>query len=158
MKRKSKLIIFVLMSIIVLLSIILGIIIYQLHKRETTNTYAYLVSSESNSAILNTEFAEKIEIQFLKIDKKSQTAKVQVKFPDLKKILKKVDKNTKSDLQKMLGKAEYAEVTLDVKVKKNQNIWQIISPEVIDEAVFKNINEGFDVIIEELGTIELGVE
>lgn len=32
---------------------------------------------------------------------------------------------------------------------------KIVSPEVIDEAVIKNINEGFDMIAEELETIEL---
>ena len=160
MRRKHKFKLMVLLSVIFLLSVGLGIVIYQLHKREGKDTYAHLVSNETENPNMSTEFAEKIEIQFIEIDENSETAKILVRFPDLKAMMKKdgQSKRKKSVFKKMFHKIEYTEVVLTVEVKKKKNKWQIISPELIDELIIKNINESFGVIAENRGTLELGGE
>lgn len=107
---------------------------------------------------MNSEFAKKIEIRFLEVDKKSKTAEIQVTFPDVKKVINQENRNTESTFLDRSDKTGYVKLMLEVQVEESENFWKIVSPEVIDEAVIKNINEGFDMIAEELETIELGGE
>ena len=150
MKRKHTFKLVVLLGVIFLLSVGLGIVIYQLYKREEKNTYADLVKSETENLNMGREFAEKIEIQFIEIDENSQTAKILVRFPELKEMVKKdgQSKRKKSVFKELFHKTEYTEAMLTVEVEKKKNKWQIISQEIIDEFIINNINEGFGLIAE----------